>query len=122
MTNAISWFELPVVDLARAQRFYETVLGASLRAETFTGLPMAIFPAKDGVGGALVKGERFKPSNDGAVVYLSVDGALDRCVERVERAGGRVVQPRTDIGEPGHIAVILDTEGNRVGLHDGQRG
>ena len=25
--------------------------------------------------------------------------------------------PKTDIGDPGHIAWVLDTEGNTVGLH-----
>lgn len=117
MKNAINWFELPVQDLARAQNFYETVLGAPLRPETFAGLSMAIFPFTGGVGGALVKGELFRPSPDGAVVYLDTGAGLDGCLERVARAGGKVVMPRTDIGEPGFIAMVVDTEGNRVGLH-----
>lgn len=124
MKNAISWFELPVLDLPRAQRFYEALLGAPLRAEVFAGLDMAIFPYQGGVGGALVHGERFRPSPDGAVVYLDVGDALDACLGRVGAAGGKVVMPRTDIGEPGFIAMILDPEGNRVGLHQarGRRG
>ena len=28
MTNALDWFEIPARDLDRAQRFYETLLGA----------------------------------------------------------------------------------------------
>jgi predicted enzyme related to lactoylglutathione lyase len=28
-----------------------------------------------------------------------------------------VVQPKTDIGPPGFIALVRDTEGNVVGLH-----
>ena len=31
--NAISWFEIPVLDLDRAQHFYETLLGHPLRRE-----------------------------------------------------------------------------------------
>jgi predicted enzyme related to lactoylglutathione lyase len=38
-------------------------------------------------------------------------------VARVEPAGGQVVVPETPIGDPGTIAVIIDSEGNRVGLH-----
>lgn len=116
--NAVNWFELPVRDMERAQRFYETVLGAKLRAELFGGKPNAIFPYQDGVGGALVQDDHLKPTADGAVVYLSAGGRLDDCLERIEVAGGKVLLPKTDIGAPGFIAMMLDTEGNRVGLHD----
>jgi predicted enzyme related to lactoylglutathione lyase len=120
MTNAINWFELPAQDLARARTFYETVLRISLRPEVFAGMDMALFPFERGrgVGGALVKDARFRPSPDGAVVYLGAGGSLDGCLARVEQAGGRVLMPRTDIGAPGFIALIVDTEGNRVGLHE----
>ena len=121
MKNAINWFELPVQDLARAQKFYETVLDTKLKAETFAGMPMALFPHSDGVGGALIQDARFRPAADGAVVYLDAGAALEACVKRVEAAGGKVVLPKTDIGEPGFIALILDTEGNRVGLHERRR-
>ena len=119
MRNAINWFELPAQDLGRAQKFYETLLGTKLRAETFSGMEMALFPYQEGqgVGGALVKDARFRPSPDGAVVYLDTGAGLDGCLARVEKAGGKVVMPRTDIGDPGYIAMIVDTEGNRVGLH-----
>lgn len=118
MSPAINWFELPVNDLSRAQVFYETILGKKLRAEDFSGMPMAIFPYGEGaVGGALVKMERRRPSADGALAYLNCDGELEAVLARVPGAGGRVVLPRTDIGAPGFIAVILDTEGNSVGLH-----
>ncbi len=118
MKTPINWFELPVTDLARARAFYESVLGVSLRQETFIGMPMALFPYDEGgVGGALVKGANLAPSRDGAVVYLDTHGALDACLSRVAPAGGKVLLPRTDIGAPGFIALVEDTEGNRVGLH-----
>jgi hypothetical protein len=118
MSHAINWFELPVSDLPRAQAFYEAILGKALRAELFAGMPMAIFPyAEGGVGGALMKMERRRPSTDGALAYLNCNGELEAVLSRVPGAGGRVVLPRTDIGAPGFIAIILDTEGNSVGLH-----
>ncbi len=118
MKTPISWFELPVTDLTRARAFYETVLSVVLREEVFGGMPMALFPfERGGVGGALIQDARFVPSRDGAVVYLDAGGALDACLARVARAGGQVLLPRTDIGQPGFIALIQDTEGNRVGLH-----
>jgi uncharacterized protein len=120
MKNAINWFELPVVNLERAQRFYEAVLGTKLRAEAVGGIPMAIFPYAEGVGGALVKDVRHRPSADGTLVYLNAGGGLNAALSRIEAAGGKVVLPRTDIGDPGFIAILVDTEGNRVGLHQGR--
>ncbi len=117
MKDAINWFELPVVDLARAQKFYETVLDTKLKTELFNGTPNAIFPTESGVGGSLIKDARRTPNANGAVVYLNANGKLDACLARVEKAGGKVLLPKTHIGEPGHIAMVLDTEGNHVGFH-----
>ncbi len=118
MKDAINWFELPVVNLERAQKFYETVLGQKLKPEVFGGIPSAMFlPDGKGVGGALIQDARRKPMTDGAVIYLNANGMLDACVKRVETAGGKVLLPKTDIGDPGFIAMVLDTEGNCVGLH-----
>jgi predicted enzyme related to lactoylglutathione lyase len=118
MKTPITWFELPVTDLARARTFYEKVLSVSLHQEDFNGMPMALFPYEQGgVGGALVQDARLAPSRDGAVVYLETAGALDACLSRVAGAGGKVLLPRTDIGAPGFIALVQDTEGNRIGLH-----
>jgi len=49
--DAISWFEIPVHDLARAQRFYETVLERRLRPETM-GNVRALLHVTFGVGDA----------------------------------------------------------------------
>ena len=119
MNSAINWFELPVKDLARAQKFYETMLAIQLRFEVFNGVPTAVFPADSGVGGALVKDLRRKPTADGAVVYFNAEGKLDACLSRVDAAGGKVLSPKMSIGDPGHIALVLDTEGNEIGLHTG---
>lgn len=122
MKDAINWFELPVSNLARAQKFYETVLEQKLRPEhEVGGAPMAIFEASPGVGGALVLDERRKPTSDGALVYLNCNGVLDACLARVMAAGGKVLKAKTDIGPPGMIAILVDTEGNQVGLHSEHR-
>ena len=79
---------------------------------------MAIFPHGDGhkAGGALVK-RGGKPTSTGTLVYLDARGDLDAAVARAEKAGGKVAVPRTNIGENGAFAVVVDTEGNAVGLH-----
>ena len=44
-------------------------------------------------------------------------GDLDGCLGRVERAGGKISVAKTDIGPAGFFALVVDTEGNSVGLH-----
>ena len=119
MTNTINWFEIPTTDLDRASRFYETVLGTSFKREHFAGtdLHMAVFQGEaQSVRGALIADKRRKPVADGALVYLH-SRDLDASLARIEKAGGSVVMPKTDIGDPGFIALVRDTEGNVVGLH-----
>ncbi len=117
--HAIHWFEIFVGDLERAVRFYETVLDIKLRRRTEDDRSLALFASalEEGVGGALVRQPGREPTDSGVLVYLDADGKLDASVARVERAGGRVVVPRKDIGPTGFVALLRDTEGNLVGLH-----
>jgi len=118
MANALTWFEIPTTDLGRAVKFYETVLGITLKQEVFGGTPMAIFPADlEETSGALVQERGRSPSGGGTLIYLDAAGKLDACLSRVAAAGGTVVSGRTDIGSPGYVAVLQDTEGNLVALH-----
>ncbi len=118
MSNVIDWFEIPTLDLDRAVKFYEAMLGTRTRRAPGDGVPQALLLG-DGGGpeGALIQDPRRRPTADGAIVYLRAKGGIDGCIERATRAGGQVVVPKTGIGEPGHIAIVADTEGNHVGLH-----
>ena len=117
--NAISWFEIPAADLPRATRFYETVLGAKLKSEVMGPQRLSIFAYEQpGVGGCLIAGNDHAPAATGTIVYLQVGQALDSALERVARAGGKVALPKTALPEGmGFYAHIVDSEGNRVGLH-----
>lgn len=118
-TNAVNWFELYVNDLDRAKRFYETVLGTSLHDGGMEGCRMAMFPFDEanGVGGAITKMDGMTPGPGGTLVYLNAEGDLDGVIGRVAAAGGAVLRPRMPIPPHGFIAIILDSEGNVVGLH-----
>lgn len=119
-TRAITWFEIPVGDLARAQRFYETVLGRALHREQMGPHPMAVFAYGAGAtGGCLMSGsDRPAAPATGVTVYLSAEPSLDAALERAAAAGGRVVQPRTELPPGlGAFAHVVDPDGNRVGLH-----
>lgn len=123
MKNAISWFEIPATDLARATRFYETIFGISLIPMDMDNIKMRMFPLDDmmnEVGGAVVDSGGFhKPSvTDGPLIYLNGNPDLQIVVDKVEGAGGKIMVPKTEISpEYGFMAVIIDTEGNRIGLH-----
>ena len=116
--NALNWFEIPVTDVARAQRFYETLLGRSLRREQMGPQTLAVFPYEDGgVGGALLQSAT-APTTDGAIVYLSAGPSLDVVLARAGELGAKVLLPKLELPRNiGVIAHIVDSEGNRVGLH-----
>jgi predicted enzyme related to lactoylglutathione lyase len=120
--NAISWVEIPAADLERAQKFYETIMGITLTPLDLPNIKMRMFQLDDpmGVGGALVSSSGFhKPSaTDGPLVYLNANPDVQRVLDKVEKAGGKIIVPKTQISpEYGYMAVIEDTEGNRVAFH-----
>ena len=120
----LCWFEIPVLDLERAEGFYRAVFGCSFRREAAAtgeaGITLAMFESGAGepppICGCLIQGTPLKPSLDGAVIYFnSPDLAVP--LERAVAAGGSVLVPRTAIGPYGFFAHIRDSEGNRIGLH-----
>jgi len=117
--DAISWFEIPATDLARAARFYETVLGVEMKRGQMGPTQMALFPYEQpGVGGCLAVGDGNQPSLQGNLVYLQAGTSLKTALGRVDRAGGRIALGQTELPDGmGCFAHIIDTEGNRVGLH-----
>lgn len=123
MNNAISWFEIGTIDLDRATKFYETIFQVKLAPLDLENIKMRMFPLDDmmtGVGGALVDSKGFhKPSStDGPLIYLNGNPDVQLVLDRVEAAGGKIMVPKTEISaEYGYMAVIIDSEGNRIGLH-----
>ena len=120
--HAISWFEIPTADINRAQKFYEAIFGISMITMDLPNIQMRMFPIEDpmNIGGALVYNKDFyKPSSsDGPLIYLNGNPDVQNILDKVEGAGGQVLVPKTEISpEYGHMAVMLDTEGNRIALH-----
>ena len=120
--HAINWFEIPTADINRAQKFYETIFGISMITMDLPNIQMRMFPIEDpmNIGGALVYNKDFyKPSSsDGPLIYLNGNPDVQNILDKVEGAGGQVVVPKTEISpDYGHMAVLLDTEGNRIALH-----
>ena len=123
MTNAISWFEIPSTDIDRAQKFYETIMNIQMHPMDMGSLKMRIFPVDDmmtGIGGAVVDSGGFHKASltEGPLIYLNGNPDVQNILDRTEAAGGKILVPKTQISpEHGYMAVIADTEGNRIGLH-----
>jgi uncharacterized protein len=118
--NPVTWFEIPVHDMDRAKKFYEAVLNTNIHVVEFGGLLMGWFPFDNpdapGSSGSLIKHEEYVPSYQGTLIYFGVEEIND-VTPRIEKAGGKVLNPKTSIGEFGFVAHFEDTEGNRVALH-----
>jgi uncharacterized protein len=121
--NVIGWFEIPVTNMDRAVKFYETVFDYKLSRNQMGPLDMAWFPYVEngmGAGGSLVfQKDFYKPSSDGALIYFTAQsGDLVNELSRVETAGGKIISGKKLIAEDyGYMALIIDTEGNRIALH-----
>lgn len=120
--NAISWFEIPVRDIDRAQKFYETIFDVTLTKLDLPNIRMRLFPTTDpmGVGGSLCESGGFHtPSaTEGPLIYLNANPDVQIVLDKVESAGGKILVPKTEISPAfGHMAVIHDTEGNRIAFH-----
>jgi predicted enzyme related to lactoylglutathione lyase len=120
--NMVGWFEIPVTDMDRAKKFYEEVFEIEVEIHPMNELVMGWFPFaenKPGAAGSLMKHpDWYKPSaSHGPLVYFSSENVQNE-LNRVEKAGGKVVQPKTLIKEDiGYMAVFVDSEGNRIALH-----
>jgi uncharacterized protein len=123
-TNVLTWFEIPVTDIKRAKKFYETILGIEMIERADGGDEAVFFPydpnviqATSGrVTGVLSKTARNSPSANGTVVYINASPDIQAALDKVVPAGGKVILLRTQI-PAGFIALIIDSEGNKVGLH-----
>ncbi len=122
-TNSINWFEIPVTEIGRAKKFYQTIFDVQLTDMDMGEMKMAAFPYEPMSGkatGALAQSPNHKPSTEGTVIYLNANPNLQTVLDKVEGAGGNIASPKMAIGENGHIAFVMDTEGNLVGLHSGE--
>jgi predicted enzyme related to lactoylglutathione lyase len=117
-TNPAMYFEIPVTNMIRAITFYEKVFGFDFQLEEIHDNQMALMPfelAGSGISGALAKGEIYKPSLHGTLIYLRSEN-IDETLRRAQLAGAKVLFPKTKAGDYSYVAEIEDSEGNRIGL------
>ena len=119
--NPVGWFEIYVQDMERARAFYEGLLKITLTPLDcpVEGMEMLAFPGdpdQPGICGALVKMQDKDSGTGGTLIYFTC-ADCGETEARVEKAGGRIHLPKMPIGQYGFISLVLDTEGNMIGLH-----
>jgi predicted enzyme related to lactoylglutathione lyase len=121
--DTLCWTDIPVTNLDRAIKFYSAVLGKEVRRLSEGRMEYGLLPHEEqnASGCLVVRGDSGgvdnRPSANGPLIYLSVEGRLDEAVETARKNGGKVLRARQKIGEHGFRAVIIDSEGNRIALH-----
>ena len=116
--NPVMHVEIAVADLARAISFYQQWLQVVIDAPVHVhDCTMAYLPFEDDAGGAsmaLVHGADYRPSEQGARIYIGVDD-LDASLARALQAGAAL---RFGPAEAGgwRVAEIADSEGNRIAV------
>ena len=118
LKNYASWFEIPAINFDQSLQFYNYIYEIEMETSKTGEYTMAFFPAKGGVGGAIVCGPGSLPSEKGSLLYLNAGDDLNKILARVTEAGGRVVMPKTLINkESGYFAIFIDIEGNKMAFH-----
>jgi predicted enzyme related to lactoylglutathione lyase len=116
----IGWFDIPADDVGRAKKFYQSLLGWKIepakdfpdqsqqRQSIITGTPQE---------GSMHSGGLYKRMMPGGILVFVIVEDIDRVLARVEKLGGKILMPRTEIKDLGLVfGVIEDTEGNKLGL------
>ena len=119
-TNAINWFEIPAKDISRAKTFYESIFEIKMEEMEMPDMKYALFPfdpMKGKVAGGLAQSPMHTPASTGSIIYLNANPDLQKVLERIENAGGKITMPKTSIGPNGFMAFFNDTEGNIMALH-----
>ena len=117
-SNPVVYFEIPVIDIDRATKFYSTVFNFKFDTAIIDNNEMALFPftqEDSGISGALAMGEIYKPTKDGVLIYFNTVN-IDETLRLANANGGQILYPKTDNGI-GHVAEFEDTEGNRIALY-----
>jgi len=115
--SMINWFEIPVHDINRAEKFFNTIYGFSMIAMDMEGIEMRMFRAEE-ISGAIIRQEGMEPGCGGPMIYLNGGEDLNDVICKIEEAGGKIITPKTEISDNhGFFAIFLDTEGNKLGIH-----
>jgi predicted enzyme related to lactoylglutathione lyase len=123
--NKVVHFEIPANDIERAKKFYREIFGWKIQdwpmpnGSVYTGVrtveidEKTFLPKEVGaINGAIVKKDEIVKT---PVVTVNVS-SIDECVEKIIKAGGKLLKPKVEITGLGYYAYVQDTEGNLLAL------
>ena len=111
----ITHIDIPVSDLAAGSAFYSALFGWEIaEAPGFEGYPMWQAPNKISGGGLAPREDGFTQPRS----YVEVDSIDDTAAAAV-KAGGTVAMEKQQISPTSWWAVIVDPDGNEIGLYEG---
>jgi len=114
MHGKICYLEIPANRAEDAAGFYSSIFGWKVRHRGDGNLA---FDDTGCVSGTWVK-ESDRTPEERTRVYIMVD-SIAEALKEIEKAGGRVLTPRTDIGQGmGAFAAFADPVGNEFGLYE----
>ena len=114
----ITHIDIPVSDMDRAKGFYSTMFGWQIaEIPGFEGYPMWRAPNEISGGGLAPRSADFTQPRS----YVEVD-SIDDALARVVELGGSVAQPKQPIDATSWWAIVVDPDGNVVGLFEGSTG
>ena len=110
----ICYLEIPANGAEDSARFYSDIFGWNVRERGDGNLA---FDDAGGVSGTWVK-EADRTPDERTRTYIMVDN-ITESLRQIEAAGGKVVTPRTEIGNSlGAFAAFTDPVGNEFGLYE----
>lgn len=118
MQLQVVWVEVPVKEIDRAQKFYETVFDVKSDGITDDGVrKITTFRIGEGQAGiTLNQTANFEPRDNGVLIYVMTDDPIKEALQKIEEAGGAIVTEPDAMGDA-FYAIFKDTEGNVLALY-----
>jgi uncharacterized protein len=123
--DKVQHFEIPVDDIARARKFYESAFGWGtmdfpMPGMQYVGLHTGPVDEKNMPEGAgFINGGMFQRNPQfpvtGPTIAMTVEN-IDAAIGKVKAAGGAVVMEKVQVADMGLYAYVKDTEGNVIGI------
>lgn len=105
--------EIPAANVQAAGTFYQELLGWKIQHDTQMNYSM--WEAGDGSGGGFPEVSKDTPAGQ-VLVYIDSDD-IEADLKKVEKLGGTVVYPKTEIPNIGWFGLFQDPTGNILGLY-----